>query len=205
MVGYCDDSKGYRLLDLKNPGKIVRSRDVIFLENLNDNVEKQEEMSEPQIIPENSQIFFETKPLGKEKHIRISCAALPPKTTVKQDWWNSERLLDVYMNQSSKTRQRLADAQQKCSNRQLTQQQQDDGMLHLTSPITSKLQSYRPAEFRRRYTAYTYIPTFATVTELAPASYRAIDRPSSSPVDVPQANMADFSMPRRTIRQLRKS
>lgn len=59
MVGYCDDSKGYRLLDLKNPGKIVRSRDVIFLENLNDNVEKQEEMSEPQIIPENSQIFFD--------------------------------------------------------------------------------------------------------------------------------------------------
>ncbi|KAK9701448.1 hypothetical protein QE152_g30592 [Popillia japonica] len=72
------------------------------------------------------------------------------------------------MNQSSKTRQRLAYAQQKCSNRQLTQQQQDNGTLHLTSPMcktkmhsiyiytdirncnrtsTIKLEIYRPAEF----------------------------------------------------------
>jgi len=33
FVGYCEDSKGYRLLDPKNPSKIVRARDVVFLEN----------------------------------------------------------------------------------------------------------------------------------------------------------------------------
>ncbi|KAK9727469.1 hypothetical protein QE152_g19138 [Popillia japonica] len=32
FVGYCEDTKGYRLMDL-NTNKIVRARDVIFLEN----------------------------------------------------------------------------------------------------------------------------------------------------------------------------
>lgn len=33
FVGYCEDSKGYRLFDLQFPGKIIKSRDVIFFEN----------------------------------------------------------------------------------------------------------------------------------------------------------------------------
>ncbi|KAJ8877660.1 hypothetical protein PR048_022115 [Dryococelus australis] len=33
FVGYCEDSKGYRLFDTINPGKIVHSRDVVFLED----------------------------------------------------------------------------------------------------------------------------------------------------------------------------
>uniref|UniRef100_A0A146LH62 Retrovirus-related Pol polyprotein from transposon TNT 1-94 n=3 Tax=Lygus hesperus TaxID=30085 RepID=A0A146LH62_LYGHE len=33
FVGYCLRSKGYRLLDLKNPKRIIRARDVSFIEN----------------------------------------------------------------------------------------------------------------------------------------------------------------------------
>ncbi|KMQ82180.1 retrovirus-related pol polyprotein from transposon tnt 1-94 [Lasius niger] len=33
FVGYCEDTKGYRLFDLEEKGKIIRARDVVFLEN----------------------------------------------------------------------------------------------------------------------------------------------------------------------------
>lgn len=33
FVGYCEDSKGYRLFDIEDKGKIIRARDVVFLEN----------------------------------------------------------------------------------------------------------------------------------------------------------------------------
>lgn len=34
FVGYCEDTKGYRLFDLEEKGKIIRARDVTFLENV---------------------------------------------------------------------------------------------------------------------------------------------------------------------------
>jgi len=34
MVGYCEYRKGYLLVDPQNPGKIIKSRDVIFFEGL---------------------------------------------------------------------------------------------------------------------------------------------------------------------------
>lgn len=33
FVGYCENSKGYRLFEQREPGKIIRSRDVVFMEN----------------------------------------------------------------------------------------------------------------------------------------------------------------------------
>ncbi|XP_039303570.1 glutamic acid-rich protein-like [Solenopsis invicta] len=33
FVGYCEDSKGYRLFDIEDKGKIIKARDVVFLEN----------------------------------------------------------------------------------------------------------------------------------------------------------------------------
>lgn len=34
FIGYCEDTKGYRLFDLEEKGKIIRARDVTFLENV---------------------------------------------------------------------------------------------------------------------------------------------------------------------------
>lgn len=38
MVGYCENSKGYRLADPDQPGKIEKARDVIFLEHVMHNI-----------------------------------------------------------------------------------------------------------------------------------------------------------------------
>jgi hypothetical protein len=40
LVGFCEDSKAYRLVDFRNPYKIKRERNVTFIENFERNVDK---------------------------------------------------------------------------------------------------------------------------------------------------------------------
>ncbi|KAK2578615.1 hypothetical protein KPH14_000964 [Odynerus spinipes] len=50
FIGYCTDSKGYRLVDIKNPSRILKARDVIFIEN-----EFSDDTSSNTLIPENEE------------------------------------------------------------------------------------------------------------------------------------------------------
>lgn len=38
MIGYCEESKGYRLADPDNPGQLKKAKDVIFIENVKNNI-----------------------------------------------------------------------------------------------------------------------------------------------------------------------
>lgn len=87
MVGYCEHTKGYRLADLSQAGKVIKARDVIFLEN----IEKKKTLNSDAESSVNIDMFSSPEEVSMNNEA----------TNVNSDTEDSNEDLDLYQSMDS--------------------------------------------------------------------------------------------------------
>lgn len=79
FVGYCENTKGYRLFDTDDPKHVTISRDVIFLENQFHHLEILEEKADQ---PEYQEMILSRKPENNDVNRQV---VIPPVSSISDD------------------------------------------------------------------------------------------------------------------------
>ncbi|CAG9787134.1 unnamed protein product [Diatraea saccharalis] len=102
FVGYCDETKGYRFSDPNIPSRVIKSRDVVFLEETKEIEAKNEAISEKSKVLKNSTVNVLKPKRQKEENI-VVWEFCEPKVTRRADLEEVETFEDTVEIQDSLT------------------------------------------------------------------------------------------------------